>query len=101
MIGYPKHINTKDDLLYVLSEFPNDSRNKEFLQSLLADRFGWYTTELTGEGVNDATHKVVENTELSVWFYVPKTQYELRENPTARIFQMGLAVEEVQGMIVK
>ena len=96
MIGYPKHINTKDDLLYVLSEFPNDSRNKEFLQSLLADRFGWYAMELVGDGITDATHKVVDATDM-----MPKTQYELRENPTARIYQMGLTVEEVQGMIVK
>ena len=91
MIGYPKHINTKEDLAYVLAEFPEAPHNKAFLQSLLADRFGWYPC---AEHAADDTHKIIEATEM-----VPLSWYELRENTTALIFQMGLTVAEVENML--
>lgn len=90
MVGYPKWINTKDDLLTVIRDFPNDSRTKAFLESLLADRFGWFTC---AECADDATHKKVTDNMMGEETI---SYYELRENPTARIFQMGLTVAEVE-----
>lgn len=91
MIGYPKFINTKADLEYCLKNFPGDGRNTAFLQSLLDERFGWYPCEKCDA---DATHKIVEATDM-----MPESYYELRENPTARIYQLGLTVDEVQAML--
>ena len=88
MIGYPKFINTRDDMVYCLENFPDDQRNRKFLQSLLDERFGWYPCD---ECEADETHKVIEAMED-----MPISYYELRENPTARIFQMGLTVEQVE-----
>lgn len=99
MIGYPKFINTKPDLDYCIENFPGDSRNTAYLQSLLDERFGWYPSgKLDGDGITDATHKVVEmETESGVERY----QYELRENPTARIYQLGLTVAEVEKLLAE
>lgn len=91
MIGYPKFINTKDDLAYCLENFPSDGRNAAFLQSLLDERFAWYPCEKCEA---DATHKIIEATDM-----MPESYYELRENPTARIYQLGLTVYEVQAML--
>ena len=91
MIGYPKWINTKQDLLNVLADFPNDPRNISFLQSLLDERFAWFPCD---ECIADDTHKVVEATEM-----MPASYYEWRDNPTARIYQMGVTVGEIEAML--
>lgn len=99
MIGYPKFINTKDDLTYCLENFPGDSRNTTFLQSLLDERFGWWPAgKIEGDGVTDDTHKVVE---METESGVEKWQYELRENLTARIYQLGLTVVEVESWLAE
>lgn len=100
MQGYPRYINTKADIDYVIDNFPGDSRTTEFLQSLLTDRYGWYPVGKLvdgADGTTDDTHKVVDlETEPGI---TERWQYELRENPTARIFRMGLTVAEAEALL--
>ena len=98
MQGYPKWLNSKVDVLNVVRDFPRKDWEKD-LQALIDNRFGWYPVKNLdpGEnGIEDDTHKVVDQGDGAEMI---RTQYELRENPNARIYQMGLTVEEVQSML--
>lgn len=94
MKGLPKNLNSKEDYIYAKNNFPEEYWKKEF-QNLLDNRFGWfYVEDLESEkGINDDTHKVVEDKDTGY------TQYELRENPDAKIFKLGFTVEEVEEML--
>ena len=59
MRGYPKHLNTKQDVLNAMHV--NEARTKAWLQSAIDFREGWVTTkaiESVSEGVEDSTHRV-------------------------------------------
>jgi hypothetical protein len=66
MQGFPKWFNTKEDIVNTLPNFPEET--KEYLISLLKDRFIW--TETEGEFV-------------------------LSEDIEARMFQLGFTVPEI------
>lgn len=96
MRGFPKHLNSKADYYYIKENFPA-SKWKPHWQQLLDERFGWFWTndlESAEEGITDDTHKVVENkgTDGTTTY----AQYELKENPDAKIFRIGFTVEEVE-----
>ena len=60
MRNYPKHINNREDLDYLIVKYPVET--KEFLQGILDSRKIWEASgELVteAEGITDATHKVV------------------------------------------
>lgn len=102
MQGYPKFVNSISDIEYLLAEFPGDPRNRQFLQSLLDERFGWYPVAELADGdpgENDITHKV-EEIELEPGVSA-RWQYEQRENPTARIFRLGLTVAQVENQLME
>lgn len=99
MIGYPKHLNTREDYLYVKENFPREQWEGDF-QALLDSYKDWFfagTLESAEAGVNDDTHMVVDEVHedgTTSW-----SQYELKENPAAKIFRLGFTVEEVEGLL--
>ncbi len=93
MKGFPTHINTKADVLYLLQEYPAQMKNK--LRDWLDNRYSWYSTGDLAEGVagiEDATHRVIDNDGV-------RSQQELREDPTTTLFRVGLSVAEAEDMI--
>lgn len=96
MRGFPKTLSSKEDYLYIKSNFPDQW--KEHWQALLDTRFGWYPVKEVASidaGVNDDTHKVVEIDNLNGG---EKTfmQYELKQNPQCKLLRLGFTVKEVQ-----
>ena len=93
MVGFPKHLNSKNDYLYVIENFPRPQWEPH-LRALLDNRFGWFCTgPADGEGATDATHRV------EVMEDGGKLQYEYRENPQATIYRIGFTVEEVEALL--
>ena len=101
MKGLPKHINSKQDYLYVKNNYAKEYWQPLF-QALLDTRFEWYFVEdlpIGKEGISDATHKVVENHSTEEGEETTYSQYELRENPNAKIYRLGFTVEEVEAIL--
>lgn len=103
MRGYPKFLNTKEDVLYVTSNFPKEEWRAD-LEGLLSTQKDWFfVADLPNEaaGVTDATHKVVSNEGMGADQPVTYAQYELRDNPQARIFQLGFTEAEIRALLAK
>lgn len=99
MRGFPKHLNTRQDVDNVLQSHPEQARQR--LQAMVDERFNWfYDGELAdGEaGVTDDTHKV-ETFEDETTGEVRRYQMELREDPNATLFRLGLTVAEAESLI--
>ena len=103
MKGYPQHLNTKADYLYVKENFKRELWEKDF-QNLLDTRMDWFfvkNLDSQEEGLNDSTHKVVENKseELDkdgkLIEKVTYSQFELKENPQCKLNLIGFTVDEV------
>ena len=93
MQGFPKYLNTKQDYLNCLQDFPEDTKKE--LQNLIDSRYSWTITKVLAEndtGVIDNTHKVIENNG-------EKLQYEYVEDNNAKIFKLDFTVSEVEGLI--
>lgn len=100
MKGFPKNLNTKHDYDYVRANFPPEMWIPEY-EMLLASRTVWLPTgEVVNEaaGIVDATHKV-EIEQQSEKDEIKYVQYELKENPDAKIFRLGFSVEEVESIL--
>lgn len=102
MNGYPKRLNSKKDYLYVRENFPREQWLPDF-QALLDSYMDWFWVkdlESKDEGIEDETHKIVETQEMESE-EVKYAQYELQENPTAKIFRIGFTVEEVEELMAE
>lgn len=100
MKGYPKNLNTRADYLYVRDHFPKTAWEKDF-QALIDTEAAWYPVGyLTNaeSGINDATHAVFEVDEIGT-DSKKLAQYELRSNPTAKIYRLGFTIEEVRNLL--
>jgi hypothetical protein len=100
MIGFPKHLNTKEDYLYVAAHFPKE-QTVPYFQNLLDTMTDWFFVAPLAEdevGVEDATHKVVVLVD-NFTQTEQKAQFELRTNPECKLLNLGFTVEEVQGFI--
>lgn len=100
MKGYPSSLNTKEDYLYVRANFPREQWLPDF-QHLLDSRKDWFFVSHLPDkesGVTDDTHKVVESQDMDS-DTVTYDQYELRDNPTAKIYRLGFTVEEVEELM--
>lgn len=98
MKGLPKTLNSKQDYLY-LKENTSKEYYVPFFQGLLDSRFNWfYEKDLDSkeQGIEDETHKIVENKEEDKTTY---SQYVWQENENAKIFRIGFTVEEVQKIV--
>ena len=99
MVGYPKHLNTKKDFLYVKEHFPKEMWIGDF-KALLSDMRNWFfEKELSSkeEGIEDDTHKVVEMEDMDK--NITYSQYVYQVNPQCRLFKLGFTEEEVQELI--
>ena len=101
MKGFPKHLNSKNDYIYISEHFPEEQW-KPYWQDLLTERFRWITTgtlKKKSDGVTDDTHKVETLKEINpesneeVTVYV---QQEYKENPSSNFWRLGFTLEEVQ-----
>lgn len=98
MKGFPKWLNSKDDYLYVMENFPREQWADKF-QALLDDRLAWFNIgEITDEGITDDNHKVVES---EFGGETKKYQYELKENPSCLLCKLGFTVDEVESIIMR
>lgn len=93
MRNYPKHLNTKADYEYVRTHFPKNKWEKDFKALLETDE--WFNLgEITGDGTTDDTHKVVTDEQAG-----KKYQYELKDNPDAKIYRLGYTKDEVNAIL--
>jgi hypothetical protein len=98
MIGFPKHLNSKADYLYVKANFASDQW-KPVWQSLLDDQQQWFNIGvITGPGTTDTTRKVVTNPAMGDQAAV-SYQYELQNDPNCTLLQLGFTVAEVQAAL--
>lgn len=94
MRGFPKHINTKADLVNVSSLYPTEAA--AYQKQLMDNRFVWQDGGVVAKDEvvkESATLKVVENkTEAGV---IERRKLVLVEDQTAQFFKLGLTVAEV------
>lgn len=93
MIGFPKHINSKQDVYNLLPEYPVETR--AYLSALLGEVVVWRRsgTPLADAGITDATHRVdVVIEPANHANYDTGRGYSLEINPSARSLFAELAV---------
>ena len=99
MKGFPRTINTKQDVLNLIGTYPEQI--KLFLQGLIDSKMIWNKSELEDgdDGITDSTHKVSEVTDENN-VVTDRLQHELIEDPTGPIFRMGFeSVAEAEALI--
>jgi hypothetical protein len=88
MRGFPKHLNTKDDVQACLQLYPEET--KRYLAALYQNRFTVKELKVLSDketGVIDDLHEVVLREAANGT--VEKVQLQKVEDPKARIFQSG------------
>ena len=100
MKGFPRTINTKQDVLNLIEEYPEQT--KSFLQSLIDTKMAWVPTGILADdaaGTTNSTHKVDEVTDEND-VVTSRTQYELVEATNGPIFRLGFeSVAEAEALI--
>lgn len=93
MRGYPKHLNSKADVEYVMEHYPKKA--KPDVEALLAKRKAYLPVgpakvgEIAGENQRVVVHEAeVEGEEVRVL-------EELQEDPNARVRKIGFADEDI------
>jgi hypothetical protein len=89
MRGFPKHLNTDDDVQACLQMFPEQT--KQYLDALYQNRFvvkelGVLSSD--DAGITDDLHEVVQREAPNGT--VERVQLQKVEDPSARIFQLGM-----------
>ena len=99
MNGYPKHINSKEDILNLKADYPIET--KKFLEGLIEASNDWIVVKELEDGevgIEDNTHKVVENKTDDV--VTSRYQFEYMEDSNAYLFKLGFtSVDEVNNLI--
>lgn len=101
MRGFPKHLSTKQDYLFVKENFPKTQWQPVF-QALLDGRIKWITTAKLKEddkGVTDATHRVAEIKDDSTGMVKERYQEEFAEDPNCSLLRLGFSVDEVEKLV--
>lgn len=98
MRGYPKSLNTKNDYLYVIENFPKEKWIGD-IQGLLDSAYDWFFEKDINEadsGIEDDTHKVVisENDGKET-----KSQYVKKLNPLCKMIRLGFTEDEIRRII--
>lgn len=91
MRGFPKHFNSKQDVLNALQLFPEDT--KAYIQTLIGARKLWVQVEYVAPGVNDETHYTRTDEAGNVY------QMEYLDDPNGDIPRLGFTVEELEGLL--
>lgn len=96
MIGFPKILNSKQDYLNCVADYPQDT--KKALQDLLDNRYKWEDKGEIKAGdipVDDDTHRIVIDEDGK------QCQLELVEDENAKLFRIGFTVAEVENLIAE
>jgi hypothetical protein len=100
MKGFPKHFNTKQDIMITLNKRPEQT--KAAIQRMLDNRHSWMIESKLPEGetgIEDDTHRVVEITDEETGEVSERYQMAWEEDPTAQLFRLGFTVSEAEGLI--
>lgn len=94
MRGFPKHINTKQDVEVLLNMYPEET--KAFLQKCIEESENWINPVRLNDGdigVEDTTHcvRVDENGD--------RYQLTWGFDPGCKLARLGITVEEAEAMI--
>lgn len=102
MRDFPKHLNTKDDYMYVLNHFSKEKVLPLF-QNLLDTMKDWFFVRELGqqESVADTPTMKTIATENNETKEITYAVYELQENPQCKLYRLGFSVEEVETIINK
>lgn len=92
MRGFPKHLNTKTDYLFVKDNY-DKTYWEQYFQNLLDTRYDWFPIS-KAKYVEDDNHKIVENMQEDKIDY-----FEYRENENALIYRLGFTAEEVEEIL--
>ena len=100
MVGFPKHLNTKEDYMYVKEKFP-ESQWRPCWESLIPDsQRAFFVGNLTSKeaGIEDDTHYIVESKEQESDEII-YSQYEIKDDPSSDFFRLGFTKKEVEAAL--
>lgn len=101
MVGFPKHLNTKEDYEYVRANFPKAEWEGHF-QALLDNMNDWFFDRYLEDGetgVTDSTHKIIEEQSTTEGETAKRAQYIYRYNPTCTLASIGYTEAEVRAIL--
>jgi hypothetical protein len=98
MRGFPKHLNTDDDIQACLQMFPEET--KQYLDALYQNRFvvkelGVLSSD--DAGITDDLHEVIQREAPNGT--VERVQLQKVEDPSARVFQLGMTDASIKILI--
>lgn len=98
MHGFPKTLNSKEDYEYIKTNYPESSW-KPLFQNLLNTVQDWfYVRKLEdSEEIPEGNYKTVDadqNDEDQ-----RRSLYELKDNPTAKLFRLGYTKSEIEAYL--
>lgn len=99
MRGMPKWINTKQDIQNLLQHKGLAEQTRRFLQDQIDNRFIWQATqklEKTQDGEISEKKKIITQ---EIDGKTEQYQFELVEDPSARLFQLDMSVAEAEKLI--
>lgn len=103
MVGYPKHLNTKEDYLFVKDNFPKSMWKEDFQKLLDTSKDWFFEKELASkeEGLEDETHKIEINEERDNDIVTKTTYYQFvyKVHPNSKLLSLGFTEEEVLSYI--
>ena len=101
MIGFPKHLNSKQDYENIVKDFGYCDEVKAAYQALLAtDKHYVFDRELTdGEEPDGSGPDYKVMSEKSDGGTVRRVQYKLIDNPDSKLKQLGFTVKEIEEVI--
>lgn len=101
MIGFPKHLNSKQDYENIVKDFGYCDEVKAAYQALLATNKHYvFDRELTdGEEPDGSEPEYKVMSEELPDGTVKRVQYRLVDNPNSKLKQLGFTIEEVEEVI--
>lgn len=99
MQGFPKMINSRQDVINLLGRPEHAGQLRAKLQELIDSRFAWVVVGELQEGeagLEDSNHRIQAEEKEG---QTTRIQMELVEDPVAHIFRMGFTVTEVKALI--
>ena len=91
MIGNARYLNTRYDYEYVKE---NQDNWKDYYQELYDTRLIWDSVELVGDGVTDATHRLVQSQDEEE--NPVMIQQELLLDVNCKLLRLGFTVGEIE-----
>jgi len=98
MRGFPKHLNTNEDVQACLQLYPEET--KRHLAALYQNRFVIKELKVLSDkeaGVVDDLHEVVQREAPNR--AVEMVQLQKVEDPSARVFQLGMTDAQVEALV--